>query len=230
MLTVIYLNVIMTLKNMPNREGKMKKIINQILIISICITTLIASIIVGTPLKENTKILSIIILAIFLIYTFINKKIIKQINKLDICIIILCLCPFIPIIFKTAVSLEDAVNVGIRYLSLLLIYITTKNLILENKKYKNYIIITIIVTGVISAIIGIDNMTYKTFFNQLYNIGVPFVINIENRMFGNFGYANTFAISLLLPLILSFDKYVNQEKENIGYIGINFIFISCIIA
>lgn len=215
----------------------MKKIINNMASMLVCIVIIMASVIVGSPLKENTQIISIITLTIFLIYILLYKTVLKNkyktiiqnINKLDIGVLILCLCPFIPIIFNTSINLADSINIGIRYITVLLLYMMSKILIIQDKRYANHMMTTIIITGIISAIIGIDNMTFKFFLNLLYKIGVPFVVNIENRMFGNFGYANTFAMSLLVPLILSLDRYIKKENKNIIYVGINFIFMACII-
>ncbi len=215
----------------------MKKIINKILITSISILIIIASVIVGTPLKGNTKIISIITLAIFIIYVIIYKIIIKKklknikenINPLDIAVLILCMSTFIPIIAQTAINVQDSIYSGIKYITVLMIYIITRIAIKEEEKNKKYIQISLILAGVISAIIGIDNLTFKVFQKKLYHIGIPLVVNPDNRMIGNFGYANTFALNILVALILNIDNCTKKSKYKIVCLAINFIFICCII-
>lgn len=213
----------------------MKKKINCILSILLCALIFISNIIVGTPLKENTKAITYFAIIILLVYIAIYKIILKEkyrdlfkkVNKLDICIIIISLCSWIPIIFKTAVNIEESTNIAIRYLGVLTIYIMSRILFIQDKKYIQHIISTFITVGVISVIIGIDSMTYNFFTEILNKVGIPNVENIENRMFGNFKYANTFAISMLLPLILSTEEY--KKKTNYFFIAINFIFTACIL-
>lgn len=216
---------------------KVKKVVNYIIMIAICLIVILLSILVGTPLEENTEIITIMTTGIFMIaviyYQVIKRKNEEKIkiNGLDIVVSILCISPFIPLIFQTAISIEDSIHIAIRYITILMIYASARIVIHFDKKCIDYIVGTIIATGFISAVIGIDNMTYKFFLDPLYKIGVPFVVNIENRMFGNFGYANAFAISLVVPFFLSLDRYVKSKKE-IGkhiYTGLNFLFLSCIL-
>lgn len=216
----------------------MKKVINYIIMIAMCLLVILLSILVGTPLKENTKIVTIITTVIFIMaiiyYQAVkrkNKENKIKINGLDIAVSILCISPFIPLIFKSAVNIEDSINITIRYITILMMYVITRIAIYFDKKCINYIVTTIIATGFISAIIGIDNMTYKFFLDPLYKMGVPFVSNIEDRMFGNFGYANSFAISLLVPFFLSLDRHIKSKKsiEKNIYTGLNFLFIACIL-
>ena len=213
----------------------MKKIINNIAIISICILLISANIIVGTPFIENTRIITITAISIFVVYMIVYKimlknkyiDIIKKINMLDICVIILCLCPWIPIILKTAVNVEESTNIAIRYLTVLILYITSKILFNQEKKYIKYITNTTIFLGIFSTFLGIENLVHEKISLLLYELGVPLMINSGKRMFGNIGYANTFALSVFVPLILSTHKFV--KKGNYFYTAINFLFISGIL-
>ena len=56
-------------------------------------------------------------------------------------------------------------------------------------------------------IIGFDNMTF-VLSEKLQFLGISNFFNNDNRMIGNFGYANTFAISMVIPLFLSIGKYI----------------------
>lgn len=212
----------------------MFKIINDLVAILFCIIIIIASVFVGTPIVENTKIITLLVgvlFSVYIIYRIVLKGKIKNqknnINIIDICIFILCLCPFIPIFARTSVNIEDSLNVAGRYITLFLIYIMTKLIVKNNNKYVKWIKFTIIFAGIIGAIIGFDNMTYQKTSIPLYNIGIPFINNIENRMFGSFGYANTFAMSMLISLILNLDNTIKENKKI--YNIFNFIFVTCIL-
>lgn len=216
---------------------KVKEKINNILATVISLIIIISSIIVGTPLKENTRIISYISIVIFFIcminYKFIQKKkfreIFKKINIIDTSVIILCLASLIPLFFKTYLDETATINTCIRYVTLLIIYTLSKILMLQNDKYKKYFINSLIISGIISVIIGIDNMTLGFFNEKLQELGIPKYFNNENRMIGNFGYANTYAISMLIPLILSIDKYLKNNKYKFIYLLFSFIFMTCFI-
>lgn len=216
---------------------KIKNVINKIFTFFICIIIIMSSIIIGTPIKENTRIITYISATIFFVYIILYKyvmkekirKIYKSINLLDIFIFILCISSFIPIIFKTYVNFNESINRAIRYITVLIVYYFIKILVNEDYKAKEYIVFTIIISGIISALIGIDNITIRYITQKLTYIGVPIFQNDENRLIGNFGYANSFAINLVIPLILSIDKYSKKDKENILLLFANFIFITCII-
>lgn len=228
------------MKDTFKQEKKVKKInqiINEIFAMSICIILILVSILIGTIKFENSKIITYIATILVTIYIAAYKlvlkneykKILKSITVIDVCVAVICFSSFIPILSKTAVNYTDSYNICFRYLGVLAVYILSKILILEDNKYKNYFCIALIGTGIISAIIGIDNLTVQILTKGLHEMGITQFVNVEQRMFGGFGYANTFAMSLSIPLILCMDKYVNQEKKGIQYIVLSFIFITCII-
>lgn len=194
----------------------MKEIVNDIIAIIECIILIILCFIVGTPLTENTKIITISVIVLFAIYLVIYKLVLKnkyidifrEITIMDICVVVLFLSPLIPIFFKTALDIEKTINVAIRYFTVLQMYMLTKIMVLQNSKYKNYFCITLIIIGVISTIIEIDNMSFNFLNDFLAKLKIPKFPNKEQRMFANFGYANTFAISLAMPLLLCIDKYI----------------------
>lgn len=107
-----------------------------------------------------------------------------------------------------------------------------KNFSKNDDKYKDIIIKTIIFSSVIISLLGIDYMTTRFFPDILENIGLPYVINIENRMFASLGYANSFAIILAISVILTFNQ-MNSKKDcnakfDCVYSGVLFLNISCI--
>ena len=74
-------------------------------------------------------------------------------------------------------------------------------------------------------------MTTKFFSNILENLKIPYVFNIENRMFSSFRYANTFAVILAVSVLLILDRINNRigKKYELLYSGALFINLSCLI-
>lgn len=205
---------------------------------SIIAILLITSILIGSPISFNCNELSIIIILlgiIFCIYQFfINKKKILN-DKLDIFVFLFCLTPIIPILFNKYISLNDSITSLLKYLSCFVIYVMTKSFSQNDEKYRNTIINIIIFSSVILSIFGIDYMTTKLFPNILESIGLPYVVNIENRMFSSLGYANSFAIILAVSIVLALNE-INLKNKNNHYIkrnsvysGIIFLNFSCMI-
>ena len=203
----------------------------EIIVIIIMLAT---SILIGSPISYNCLPINIVVSfigIIFLIYLgFIKKEKILN-NKLDIAILILSISPVIPIIFNTYVSLEDSIISLLKYISCFIIYLLIKYGVKENEKSKNVIINVIIFSSVILSIIGIDNMTTRIFSDSLENIGLPYVINVENRMFSSLGYANSFAIILGTSIILIINQIVHRKgkKYELIYSGILFLNLACLL-
>lgn len=206
---------------------------------SVIAILLIATILIGSPISFNCTELSIIIILfgiIFSIYKFFIKKQRILNDKLDILVLLFCLTPFIPIVFNTYISLSDSITSLLKYISCFVVYIIIKNLAQNDEKYKNTIINTIIFSSVILSIFGIDYMTTRIFPDILESIGLPYIVNIENRMFASLGYANSFAVILAISVMLILHKInsrsINQKniiKSDLIYSGILFLNLSCII-
>lgn len=222
---------------------------------SIIAILLIATILIGSPISFNCTELCIIIILfgiIFSIYKFFIKKQKILNDKLDILVLLFCLTPIIPIIFNTYISLSDSITSLIKYISCFALYIIIKNLVQYNeykttqsdknniiktdKAYKNTIINTIIFSAVILSILGIDYMTTRIFPDILESIGLPYIVNIENRMFASLGYANSFAIILAISVMLILHRInsrtINEKnilKIDLVYSGVLFLNLSCII-
>ena len=202
--------------------------------IVLSIILIVLAILIGSPISYNCEILSLVIVLvgiIFIIYNFFLflEKIID--SKLDIFILILCLTPIIPIIFNTYISLNDTITSLLKYISCFVIYILVKKLVQSDEKNKNFILNIIIISSLFLCIIGIDDMTTKFFSNILENLKIPYVFNIENRMFSSFRYANTFAVILAVSVLLILDRINNRigKKYELLYSGALFINLSCLI-
>ena len=164
------------------------------------IIIIISSILIGSPLKYNVQTLNLIISILFLIIIVVNTKNKEKIinNRLDFVIIILLISSIIPLIFNTYISLEETIDNIFTYTSLVSIYFIVKELLKKNKERNITIIIkTIIISGIIIFIFGIDNLTIN-FFGDFFNkVGILEYQNEEVRMIANIGYANT--VGIMLP-------------------------------
>lgn len=117
----------------------------------------------------------------------------------------------------------------IKYLTILEIYISSRILIIINPQNKKKLCNGLIIAGIISIIIGIDNLTFGLFNSTYEWLGAQKNRNLERRMIGNFGYANSFAISITIPLLIILDRYINLEEINKKYclyIGLMFILVT----
>lgn len=205
------------------------KIFRIILIIMI----LIIAILIGTPIQYNCVPINIVIILIgmlFAIYLCIRKKEKMRMNEFDIVIFILCVSPFIPIICGTYINLNDTSLYLLKYMSCFIIYLLSKYLVAKDNRNAIVIINTFILSSILLCIIGIDNMTTKAFAKPLEALGLPFVFNIENRMFSSLGYANSFAIICATSIVLSlYGIQKSISKYKIFYAGAIFLNLSCLI-
>ncbi len=124
----------------------MKKIKQNFLDIILIITIIISNLLVGTPIKYNIYVLNLLI-TIITLATIVNRKI--KINKIDICVIVICLSTFIPLITNQYIRLGDTVEYILRYISVLNIYFITKKYIQKKEKGIIYISNTIIAMSII---------------------------------------------------------------------------------
>ena len=97
-------------------------------------------------------------------------------------------------------SLEETMISLVRNISLFNLYIISKQ-ILENKN-EQYLLNGILIGGIILSILGIDERAGGLIYKHLEVIGIPFVTNIESRMFSSLGYANSFAIIMATEILI----------------------------
>ena len=192
----------------------MKEIIDKIFLIMLCSLIAISSIFVGSPLKHNYLVLSAIVNALAFIYLCIKIVIEPKRNWLDnslcVAVFMLTVSSCIPIIFQKCVSLSDAIQSVLIYISLFSVFIMLKEIQTKNKE--KYIVYSIIISAVISCIIGFDNLTFNTFERVLRKLGNASFVNQDHRMFANFGYANAFALYVAVALLLTLNEYKQIEK------------------
>ena len=222
---------------MKKIDIKKSKKINQynIFVIIICLILYGYSIFIGSPIKDNTSFINILVLITFSIYLLTNLLKIKNYklikNKLDIFIILLVLSSYIALIFRNYSNLEATIEYIIKYTAILRMYIMIRDIVIKDKKYINYILITFMISSISIFILGLDNITYnigQEFLNLTGNVEVQ---NPDKRFNSIFGYANTTAIYMLAISILATGKYLTAQskKEKIFYNSIIFINLTAII-
>ena len=212
---------------------RIKKI--DIFAILICFILYGYSIFIGAPIKDNTNIINLVVLGIFLVYVLVNviknKKYKLIRNNLDIFIIILVFSAYISLIFQNYANLEATIEYIIKYTSILCMYIMIRDIIKIDKRYSSYIISTLIISSISIFLLGLDNLTFnysKQFIELTNNVNVE---NGDKRFFGIFGYANTIAILMLIISIITIGRYLesNKKQEKIIFNIVIFINISTII-
>ena len=207
----------------------------DIFVLLICMILYGYSIFIGAPIKDNTNVINLVVLTIFLIYILVNiiknkeYKIIR--NNIDIFIVILVFSSYISLIFQNYANLEATIEYIIKYTSILCMYIMIRDITKKDKKYINYIINTLIISAISIFLLGLDNLTFnysEKFIELTNNVDVE---NGDRRFLGIFGYANTTAILMLIISIIAIGRYLksNKKQEKILYNIIIFINISTII-
>ena len=222
---------------MKKIDIKKSKKINQynIFVIIICLILYGYSIFIGSPIKDNTSFINILVLITFSIYLLTNLLKIKNYklikNKLDIFIILLVLSSYIALIFRNYSNLEATIEYIIKYTAILSMYIMVRDIVIKDKKYINYILITFMISSISIFILGLDNITYNIGQKFLNLTGNVEVLNQDKRFNSIFGYANTTAIYMLAISILAIGKYLmaQSKKEKIFYNSIIFINLTAII-
>lgn len=212
---------------------KAKKL--DIWVIYICFILLAYSIVVGSPLKHNTGIIDLITLITFILYFIINLvrnkkfKIVK--GKLDIFVIMLVFSSYIALIFRSYSNLQATIEYIIKYMALFSLYIIIRDFIKKDKKYINYIIVTIVTSGIYIFFVGLDNITYNITEKLMQAVGNVIVRNDDKRFMSVFGYANTCSILNILISILAIGKYINStnKKERIFYNVVIFLNLTAVI-
>ena len=194
-------------------EVKMKKLKN-INIIFLIIIILLSTLLIGTPLSENTGIIYIISGIYGIIYFF--RKIIKkekiELNKIDIFVIILCFSTIIPYIARSYVSLEETINCILKYMSLLVVYLISRQEISKNEKYENILVNTIIFSIFLLCVIGLDEINLNLLKDFKIFIGYNQVQYDEVRIASLFSYPNTMAIVSGLGIFLTLSMLINTNK------------------
>lgn len=210
-----------------------KQKIDKIFLKIICILIIVSGLFIGSPLNNNYIILSTALNFISFIYVCVNFVVSPKKGLLDnfLCVVILLLTisSCIPVIFKKCISLSDSINTIFMYISLIAGFFMVKEI--DNSNKKKYISCAIIISAIIVCVIGFDDLTFRVFNNILLKLGNPDFTNADKRMIANFGYANAFALYILIAFLLAFNEYknCNSGRKQTVYFGVMIFFMICIL-
>ena len=207
---------------------------SKLFMLILCIILFAYSIFVGAPIKDNTVILNLVVLLIFLAYIIFNViknkpyKLIR--SRLDIFVALLVFSSYISLIFQNYANLAGTIEYIIKYNAIFAMYIMIRDKVSKDNTYSNYVINTLCISSIFIFILGLDNLTFnisEKFINFTGNVDV---LNSDKRFLGIFGYANTTAIFMLIVSLLAFSEYLKVNiKKKIIYNLIIFISISAIV-
>ena len=196
-------------------KNKIIQMIDKILLAIICVGLIISAFLIGSPLENNMECIITIINFMGLVYTilkiFLERKNIFLNNPVLILLMILLTSSFFSLIFRNMTSLSDTIKNILNLISIISLVVILVNNKTEDKI--KYIISSIIISCLMLAIIGIDNLTVNSLKDIMKQLGNVDVNNIDARMMGNFGYANTFGICMALGFILTLVRYTNTESK-----------------
>ena len=196
-------------------KNKIIQMIDKILLAIICVGLIISAFLIGSPLENNMECIITIINFMGLVYTilkiFLERKNIFLNNPVLILLMILLTSSFFSLIFRNMTSLSDTIKNILNLISIISLVVILVNNKTEDKI--KYIISSIIISCLMLAIIGIDNLTVNSLKDIMKQLGNVDVNNIDARMMGNFGYANTFGICMALGFILTLGRYTNTESK-----------------
>ena len=157
----------------------MKKI-TGILDILICLLLFISAMYKGGFYKENSLFVSMIICMLGLVCLSVkivlnirdNRKIIKSKLEtlIDMCVMLLPIAYFLPTLFGKAASRESAIFETIRYVNFAIIYFIVRT---TNNK-KTYLT-CIVLIGIVLAILGIDELTYRVIGKLLEPLSITYL-------------------------------------------------------
>ncbi|MCI8273497.1 MAG: O-antigen ligase family protein [Clostridia bacterium] len=203
----------------------------KMLVIVTSIIFMISSILIESKNKYYVY-LQILSYGIVAIYLLIQRKKIKIIeNKLDIFVILLVISTAVPVLSNTYTSLHGTVLTILQYMYIFGIYIIGKSCTNSKKGLDKIITIVLIATGVLTILIGIEDITTHKIVGTLKKIGHTEYLNGEDRLISVFGYSNVLAVYIASLVFINISEALKAKNE-IGksiYKTITYIFITGII-
>ena len=195
-------------------EKQMKKI-TGILDILICLLLFISALYKGGFYKEDSLFVSMMICMLGLVCLSVkivlnirdNRKIAK--SKLetivDICVMLMPAVYFLPVILGKAATRELAIFEAIRYVNLAIIYF-----IVRTTWNKNIYLVSIVLIGIVLAIFGIDEITYRAFTKFLEPLSITYLANGNGKISSTLQYANITALFMLIACIIVQSKLTSN--------------------
>ena len=192
------------------KKEKKWHITTFILIVMIGLSTIF----IGTPLAEQNAQMIYIISSIFSIVYFTSKIIKKEkmeFHKIDVAIIVLAFSTMIPFLFKNYVSLTETIHSIIRYMSMLGLYLISRQESQKHPQFKNVIIHTILFSILLLCIIGLDEIHLNLLKDFKFWAGYSQVESDEVRIGSLFSYPNTMAIVAGLGIFLCMGMLLDSK-------------------
>ena len=189
--------------------------ITGMLDILICLLFFISSLYKGAFYKEDSLFVSMVIcmlgivcLSVKLVLNIVdNRKVTK--SKLgtivDICVMLMPIAYFLPVIFGKAASIESAIFESIRYVNFAIIYF-----IVRTTYNKKIYLTSIVIIGIVLAILGIDELTYRGVEKILSPLSIGYLENSTGKISSTLQYANITALFMLIASIIVQDKLIKN--------------------
>lgn len=196
--------------------------LSGVLDILICLLLSIMSLYKGGFYKADTAFSNVIIgvfgfavITVKLIRNIRNNGIIKRsslVSIIDVLIIFMPICFLFPIVFKTYANIEGSINEFLTYMNFSIIYFITRS-----TKNRKYYINTIIIIGVLLAVLGIDEVATRQIEKIISNVSISYVTGHTGRLASTLQYANVTALILLIAMQLVIYKLVKTRTEQVDY-------------
>jgi len=196
------------------------KTITGILDILICLLLFISSLYKGAFYKEDGLFVNIVICMLGLVCLSVklvlnirdNRRIIKSklATIVDICVILMPIAYFLPIMFSKAASVELAIFETLRYVNFAIIYF-----IVRTTSNKKIYLTSIVLIGVILGVLGIDEMTYRAVESILNPISINYLSDNGGQLSSTIQYANITALIMLMASIIVQDK-ISKNLPNLN--------------
>ncbi|MBO4292769.1 MAG: O-antigen ligase family protein [Clostridia bacterium] len=206
----------------------MKK--SDIIIKKIGLLILIATIVIfNFIIGANEKGLRVLPISILMGFIYVYLIIIKIKNKkesiflktkIDYLVLIFMLTTTLPLIFKTYVSYSDTVEFIMKYFFIYSVYILARN-VLKDKKSIEIVITTILISSLVSIVLGFDYHNTKILKEFTKWLNVTYKNN--KSFYGTFGYANAQAVYSALCVLLAMHKFKIHKNKVLKIIDILYI-------
>lgn len=199
-------------------DTKIMKKITGVLDILVCLLLLISSLYKGGFYKEDSLFISMVIcmlglvcLSVKLVVNIRDGKVVtksKLGTTLDILVMLMPIVYFLPVVFKTYASLESSIFECIRYINFAIIYFIVRTT--QNKK--TYLT-SIVIMGVLLALLGIDEITFRALEKSLNTISIGYLDSANGYISSTLQYANVTALVMLIASIICESKLTyNLQK------------------
>ncbi|MBQ8042849.1 MAG: O-antigen ligase family protein [Clostridia bacterium] len=201
-------------------DFKPMKTLTGILDILICLLLFISALYKGGFYKEDSLFVNVVICMLGLVCLSVklvlnirdNRKLTK--SKLgtivDICVMLMPISYFLPVIFGKAASVESALFEMLRYVNFTIIYF-----IVRSSSNKKTYLTAIVLIGIVLATFGIDELTYRGIEKLLNPISINYLSDNNGQLSSTLQYANITALIMLMASIIVQDK-ISKNLPNLN--------------